>query len=585
MKSTLIPAEIAINQRSRRLFLPSLSGLMLMLATLSLLALSACSQTGGGGTIRSDSQQVYRMYLNANGTDIKTMDPAKNQDFYSYFPISLVFPGLLSLDASGNVMPWAASSMPSFNAANNTYTFTVRSGITWSDGTPIDANTFAYSINRSLNPCTGSAVTYYMFAVQDAAAFSTQTCATDGKTIVGKLQTLIGDSIMVPDNQTLVIKLAAPAPYFLDAMTYPTTFAQPEQLIERYGATDWINHLTDNGGFGGNMYKVAVWDHAGNVDLVRNPSFWGTAPKLRDIDFKVYKTIQAEYADYQTGRLDVGTAPPAEYKQSKQRTDFHEQPYLATAYYQPNWAKAPFNNVLVRQAFDLALNKEVLSNDVNQGSTVATNHIVPQGMYGYDPSLTGPDGTQSVTGNPAKATQLMQQYASTACSGQFSKCPPVTLFDSNDPAVTTFDQAAVQMWQTAFPGYPIKTQFIDFNTLLSQIYSPNAPQIFGIGWTADYPDPQDWLSLQFGPGSINNTGNVDVPAANALMSRADLDLNPTDRASLYNQAEQLLVDQGAWITTYQYKTFFNLPAYVHGFQFTALGTVALSTWQKIYLTQ
>ena len=79
------------------------------------------------------------------------------------------------------------------------------------------------------------------------------------------------------------------------------------------------------------------------------------------------------------------------------------------------------------------------------------------------------------------------------------------------------------MWQQAFPGYPIKTQFVDFNTLLSLIYSPNAPQIFGIGWVADYPDPQDWLSLQFGNGAINNTGSVNVPAANALMAQADVE--------------------------------------------------------------
>jgi peptide/nickel transport system substrate-binding protein/oligopeptide transport system substrate-binding protein len=585
MKSTSIPAKIRTTRRPRRIYRPSLSGVMLLVGTLAMLALSACSQTGGSGTVRPDSQQIFRMFLNANGTDIKTMDPAKNQDFYSYFPISLVFPGLLALDPSGNVVPWAATGMPVFSQANNTYTFTVRSGLTWSDGTPIDANTFAYSLNRSLNPCTGSLVTYYMFAVKDASAFSTETCGTNGTSIVGKLQTLIGDSLTVPNNQTLVIKLSAPAPYFLQAMTYPTTYAQPEQLIERFGANDWINHLTENGGFGGNMYKVKVWDHRGNVDLVRNSSFWGTSPKLREIDFKVYKTLQAEYADYQTGRLDVGAAPPAEYKESKQRSDFHEESYLSTAYYQPNWDKPPFNNVLVRQAFDLALNKQVLSDQVNQGSTVATNHIVPEGMYGYDPSLTGPDGSASLAGNPARATQLMQQYASSACGGQLSKCPPVTLFDSNDPAVTTYDQAAVQMWQSAFPGYPIRTQFIDFNTLLTQIYSPNSPQIFGIAWSADYPDPQDWLTLQFGPGSINNTGNVSVPAANALMAQADVDLNPTQRASLYNQAEQLLVDQGAWIPTYQFKTFYNLPPYMHNFQYTALATVALSTWQKIYLTQ
>jgi oligopeptide transport system substrate-binding protein len=561
----------------------TLSGVLVLLGTLAIMV-AGCG-TNSGGTVRPPSQQILRYPLNANGIDIKTMDPAENQDFYSYFPISLVFPGLLTLNASGQPVPWAATSMPSFNAANNTYTFTVRSGLKWSDGTPIDANTFAYSINRSLSPCTASPVTYYMFPIKDAAAFSTETCGSDGVTVKGKIQSLIGDSLNVPDSQTLVITLNAPAPYFLQAMCYPTAYAQPEQLIQKYGSKNWTAHLIDNGGFGGNLYKVSVWDHKGNVDLVRNASFWGTAPKLTQVDFKVYQTVNAEYSDYLGGSLDLGIAPPAQYKTSKARSDFHEQPFLAISYYQPNWAKAPFNNVDVRQAFDLALDKTVLANQVNQGSVTATNHIVPQGMYGYDPSLTTPDGTTTLTGDVAKATALMQTYANANCGGQMSKCTPVTLYDSNDPAIVTADQAAVQMWQTAFPGYPIKTQFTDFNTLISLIYSANAPQIFGIGWVADYPDPQDWLSLQFGTGSINNTGSVNVPAANTLMAEADVNLNASERAAQYNQAEQLLVDQGAWIPLNQQKVFYNLPTYVHNLQFDGLGTIPLSAWQTIYLTQ
>ena len=145
----------------------------------------------------------------------------------------------------------------------------------------------------------------------------------------------------MPDSQTLVITLNAPAPYFLQALCYPTAYAQPEQLIQKYGSQNWTTHLTDNGGFGGNLYKVSVWDHKGNLDLVRNASFWGTAPKLSHVDFKIYQTVNAEYSDYLAGSLEVGFAPPAQYKSVQAaRSDFHEQPFLAISYYQPNWAKA-----------------------------------------------------------------------------------------------------------------------------------------------------------------------------------------------------------------------------------------------------
>ena len=537
--------------------------------------------TSSGGTTRPDAQQILRYPLNPYSIDIFTMDPARNQDFYSYFPISLVYPGLLTLNASGRPVPWAATSMPVFNAANNTYTFTVRSGLRWSDGTPIDANTFAYSINRSLNPCTASPVTYYMFPIKDAEAFSTETCTSSGN-VSGKIASLIGDSLSVPNSQTLVIKLNAPAPYFLQAMCYPTAFAQPEQLITKYGSTNWTQHLTDGTGFGGNLYKVSVWDHKGNLDLVRNDTFWGTQPKLREVEFKIYQTLSAEYSDYLFGRLDVGFAPPPEYKASKTRSDFHEVPYPLISYYQPNWAKAPFNNLGVRQAFDLALNKTVLA---DQGTVTATNHIVPQGMYGYDSSLVGPDGTSNLMGNVARATQLMQTYAAANCGGQLSKCPPVALYHADDPSIVTADQAAVQMWKTAFPGYPITTQFFP-DTMISLIYSSNAPQIWSTGWVADYPDPQDWLSLQFGTGAINNTGSVNVPAANALMTQADQDLG-SDRMSLYNQAEQLLVTNVAWIPLSQGKTYYNVQSYVRNFQVDPQGLIPLTgpgSWETIDLT-
>jgi oligopeptide transport system substrate-binding protein len=573
----------------------SVPGFLVLVGVMAVLV-AGCGTSSSGATPLPDSQQIFRIPLNANSTDIKTMDPAQVQDYYSYFPVSLVFPAMLVLSAQGTPEPWAAAAMPTFDASTNTYTFKIRPNLKWSDGTPIDANTFAYSINRALSPCTGSPVTYYLFALKDAPAFATQTCASDGVTVKGKIASLIGDSITVPDNLTLNLQLSAPAPYFLEAICYPTADAQPQQLIQQYGPKNWTAHLT---GFGGNMYKLQEWNHTGDVILVRNDSFWGTKPKLREVDFKVYQTVTAEYSDYLDGKLDQGAPPVSQYKTSKTRSDFHEEGALWINYYQPVWTKAPFNNVDVRQAFDLALNKDVLANQVNAGTVIPSNHIVPQGMPGYDNGLVGPDGTASTSGNVADATKLMDTYATTNCPGykagsdQFNTCTPVKLVDSNDPQVVTADQAAVAMWQAAFPGLKITTQFTDFNTLISLIYGPNVPQIYGIAWIADYPDPQDWLSLQFAPTAINNAGFVVDPTANALMAKADQDLG-SDRMSLYNQAEQSLVTQVAWITLSQQKLFWNIPTYVHNFTLTSQGLLPLGgaggtagtgpSWETIFLS-
>ena len=567
-----------MHRRFRKL---TISSVLVLFSTLNLL-LTACSSTAGPVP---DSRQILRLPLFAGGAvDLTSIDPAHLASTGSYIVAQLVFPGMLTLSTTGAPIPWAAQAMPTFDPTANTYTFKIRPGLRWSDGMPIDANTFAYSINRTLSPCIGSPVNYYLFPIKDAASFSTQNCNSDRTAIKGKIQSLIGDSLNVLDSQTLVISLVAPAPYFLEALSLPITFAQPEQLISQYGDKKWTDHLTASGGFGGSLFKVALWDHQGHLDLVRNTAFWGTLPRLSQIHFKIYQSPSAEYADYLDGKVDEGSPPPSAYKAYKARSDFHEGPGLSINYYQPVWTKKPFDDVRVRQAFDLALDKDVLANQVGQGSALATNHLVPQGMPGYDPSLVGPDGTSGTAGNPSLATALMQSYANDRCGGKFSQCPAVTLFDIADPSLVTLDEAAVNMWQTAFPGLQINTRFMDGNSFFSLIYSANVPQIFGLGWIADYPDPQDFLSFQFGTSAGNNPGFVNIPEADTLMAEADQNLDTTSRLQEYNQAEQLLVTEVAWIPLSQSKSYWSAPAYVHNFAYDSLGLIPLSQMAQIYLT-
>jgi peptide/nickel transport system substrate-binding protein/oligopeptide transport system substrate-binding protein len=558
----------------------SLAGVLMLLLTL----LAACGTNNGGGTTKApDDKQILKRYLVAASADVKQLDPARVTDFYSYFPIYLTFPALVSLDDQLQVTPWAADGMPTVSADGKTYTFKVKQGMKWSDGTPIDANVFAYSINRALNPCTKSLVAGYLYPIANAAAFNGETCNADGKTAKGAISTLIGTSITATDAQTLVITLAAPAAYFLEAMTYPTSFAVPQQIIDKYDLSTWTDHLADNGGFGGNLFKISLWDHKGQLHLTRNDSFWGTKPTLKEVDFTVYKSTDTEYADYSTGHLDVGSPPSAQYAAAKSKQGFHEAPVLDIGYIQPDFKKAPFDDVRVRQAFSLALDRDSIANKVLAGIDVPTYHIVPKGMPGYDDSLTGPNGVTSLSGDPTQATSLMQAYAKDKCGGDLTKCAPVTYTVSNDTDTVKEATAELAMWQAAFPGYPIKLATTDFNTLLDQAYSANPPQVFAIGWIADYPDPQDWLTLQFGPGATNNTGNVHIPAADALMTQADANLDPTTRFSQYNQAEQLLVNQGAWISVTQGKTIYLTAKYVHNYSVTSLGYPTLQTWQQAFV--
>jgi peptide/nickel transport system substrate-binding protein/oligopeptide transport system substrate-binding protein len=549
--------------------------------------LAGCGGTSSGPANQlPDSQQVFHTQISGEA-DIKTLDPGKNTDLYSAEPIEVVYPGLLILSPSLAVEPSAAEALPKVSPDGLTYTFKVRSGLKWSDGTPITSQSFAYSINRAEDPCTASPAAYYLYNLKDALNFNTaETCGTDGKP-VGAVKTLIGDAIETPDAQTLVLHLSSPATYFLEAMTYPTAFAVPQQLVTQY-PKDWIQHMADGNGLGGFLFKVTKWDHAGHLVLTRNDSYWGTKTKLREVDFTFYKDTTTAYNSYLTGKDDIGSAPSAQLAAAKTHPGFHQVGVQQIDYLAMNWNMAPFDDIRVRQAFSIALDKTALANTVLHGAVQASNHIVPDGMPGYNPNLKGPDGTTSLSGNTAAATQLAAAYAKDKNCGtatDFSKCPAVT-FTIISGSVDLANEAAAeqQMWNKAFPGWNIKIASTDFNTLLSDTNAKTL-QFWTLAWIEDYPDPQDWLTTNLACDSAYNSGSACDKAADKLMKTADANPDLKGRLLQYQQAEQLLVTDVAWLPTDQATAWWEIRPWVVNFNIGAGGLTPDDTWQQIYIAK
>jgi oligopeptide transport system substrate-binding protein len=279
--------------------------------------------------------------------------------------------------------------------------------------------------------------------------------------------------------------------------------------------------------------------------------------------------------------------PSAAAPASDTASPLHPVPTLQVSGLQLNWARAPFDDLRARQAFALALDKDRLA---QQLGLIPTNHLVPAEMAGYDPRLVGPDGTTTTSGDVAVARRLLQTYADARCGGQFSRCPAVFLPTGGrcGPGDATYEaamQAAVQMWQQAFPGYPVTGGDSSYcEVLLGSTPGPWLPQAFASGWNADYADAQDALSVQFGPAS-GNLGSVDVPAANTLLAAADQELDPSQRTALYHQGEQLLVTAVAWLPLGQGEASYAMRPAVTGFALTGLGYPSLDQLASSELVQ
>ncbi len=545
---------------------------------------SSSSNSSAGTKAPANKQVFVSTYVGYAVPDISTFDPAKATDFNSAAAIETVFTGLVSEDDNLNIHPQLAASWTQ-SADKLSWTFTLKNGLKFSDGTPLTSKDVAYSIDRSLQPSLKSVTApYYLRYIKDSDKLSS-----------GAIKTIIGDSLLTPNDNTITIKTSKVVPFFLDTLTFQVSYVVEKSLIDKYGNTNWTDHLTEGGGSG--PFKVLHYIHNKEIDIVPNANYYGPKPQLKEVVFPFYKNEDTNRKDYLVNRLDDATIPLADYASDKTRPDFHRHLILATNYYTMNYNHKPFDDVKIRQAFALAINKDLIVNNIWKGSFLATNHIVPQGMPGYYPGLTGPAGVKSTSGDPTLAKQLLQQGLQEEGYSSASQLPSITLTYASAGAQSTRDEVAAmqQMWQSTL-GVSVKTNDIDLNTLFNDegLGANNPLQFYtGPGWIADYPDPQDWTTLQFAAGAGQNGMNygqnkgssaTEQQAVQKQLDAADVMSDPTARLQAYNKAEQALVNDVAWLPMEQQYTSSLIKPCVKGFQTNGEGLFPPDSWSRVYIS-
>ena len=517
-------------------------------------------------------------------SDITTLDPALvlAADQPSMSAVEMIYSGLVTLNGNLQVQPQLAQSW-SVSQDGLTYTFHLRHNLKFSDGTPLSAADVAYSIDRALQPATKSTVApIYLSLIKDS-----------DKMLGGFIPTLINDSLITPDANTLVISIKKKAPYFLAMLTYPSSFVVEKRLIDTY-KTAYTDHLMEGGSTG--PFKVSQYTHGKEIDFVSNSNYYGLQPQLHKVVFPFYQQSDNAYHDYLTGKVDTVGIPVSTFANDKKRNDFHQIPQLWINYYTMNYLVKPFDNIHIRQAFALAIDKAAIATDVWKGTVLPTNHIVPQGMPGFNPNLTSPDGTQSLKGNPAQARALLQMGLK---EENLAALPPIKLTYAMSANVAYFDQevtAMIKMWHDVL-GVTVTPIAIDYNSLLTQVTlaTGNAAglQFWGLTWVAEYPDPQDWLTRQFDSGvPINNNygQNTSSNVAKQQMQqqqleKADSNSSKDVRIQTYQQAEQQLVNDVAWMPMEQVTSNFLRKTTVIGIVDNAQGIIPPNDWANVYIGQ
>jgi len=522
--------------------------------------LAAFPLAGHGASARSANSSAGVLRMSDEGvqdlTDVDLDPPAENLGANAIFVISLVFGGLVRLDPALHVAGDGASSW-TVSRDKRTYTFHIRKGLKFADGTPVTASDFAYSLNRAFSPAFANAgnTAYYLNHIAGGPAVT-----------AGKAKTVRGVRVLNPS--TLQITTDKPTAVFLDQLSFSASYVVPRRLIQRYGDKHWTEHAMGTGPF-----YVARWQHSKEIDLAPNPYYWRGQPKLSGIRILFIQNPDTAYNLYRTGGLDVMGAvqfPSDKLASARRQPDFHQVPALFTEYIPPNEKKPPFNGVHVRRAFSLAIDRQILVNKFLSGQFVPANGILPPGMPGYNPRLKGE------TFDPKGARAELAKAGYPNGKG----LPHVTLsFSGGDPGQKTASVILQRMW-SQYLGVNVSLNQLEQGAYNNALNARNYQLAF-ISWGEDYPDPQDFLSLQLQTGVGNNNGSFSDRTFDTLTQRADTMVgNNPARYALYRQAEEIALNKAAWIVLYWGKSDILINKRVRGLLINGGGLTAYN-WANV----
>ena len=533
--------------------------IILLLSSL-LIILAACggattNTPTANGTPSLASSQVLT-FPNVGTRDIGVLDPALGPDSNSALAVGMIYTGLVKFDKNLNVVPDQATWV--ISPDNKVYTFTLKQGITFSDGTPVTAQSYVYTLTRALLPEVKSPI----------ASFFLGPILGSDNVSNGKTKTLAG--VKAIDNNTLQITLKQPTAYFLQIMANSIAFPLNQTVINQYGQTDWVNHAAGSG-IGTGPFMVKEWDHNTKMVFVPNPHWYAAKTKLTEVNMLFVNDQSTAFQAYQAGQYNfVWNITPQDLASAKGMAGFMSESLLQTDLLFFSNKMAPFNNAAVRQAFAYATDKETLATAIFKGSAIPAPTIIPPGMPGYQPNYQG------LAYDKSKALAALQ-----SAYPDVSKIPPIT-FSYPSSQVTESEAAALQqMWQTAL-GIQVKLLPVELNAYNTE--TANHQVQFGFTqWSADFPDPYDWLTLNLFSTASNNSGDWNNPQFDQLVTQAEQMTGDT-RIQLYNQAEQIAISDVGWLPLDHQSLAAIIPPWVQGVSLNNTG-LYFGDWSNVYLEQ
>lgn len=497
----------------------------------------AGSEAAAGGEAMA-GDKVLRVNL---GTFPDILDPQKSSFVNEIANLKMVYEGLTRQDGELATVPAAAESW-AYNDDATQLTFTLRDGLLYGDGSPLNAERFAYSIRRNIDPATAgeyAAITDEILGApewrgcgEDAAA-----CEAAAAQVMESVKASHADGAACTgyddaECNTLTLTFSRPAPYFHVVSSLWVTFPAKEELITAGGENWWLdaaNHI------GNGPFVIDTLEQGVQALYTPNANYWGDVPQVSvdfafitdsAVGFEAYKNNEFDIIPLAAEDLEVVQADPV---LSAEANIYPGSCTFAVMFHQ---LKEPFTDPKVREAFAHALDREAWVADVLRGLGSPTLTWIPPGFPGYDAE----ESRWGYDPEAALAAIAESSY------GSVENLPPITLTFSDTPRNRTRNEWLAAKFKEVL-GIDVTLDPVESTTYTALTKDiATAPQVFILGWCADYPDEQNWLSVYWKTGAFGERIGYSNPDLDALLEQADTELDPATRAQLYADAQRMLTD-------------------------------------------
>ncbi|MGX1500697.1 oligopeptide transport system substrate-binding protein [Labrenzia sp. MBR-25] len=500
------------------------------------------------------------VYHRGNTADPETLDQHKTSTTYEAHILRDLYEGLVAYGADGQIIPGVASEWK-VSDDGKTYTFMLRDDAKWSNGDPVVAGDFVYSLQRIMNPETGAKYANVLYPILNAEK-------------VNKGEAKPEDlGVKALDDHTLEIALESPTPYFIDLLGHQTGLPVHPASVEKFGS-DFVKaeNIVTNGPF-----TLAEFVPNAHVKAVKNEYFHDADQvKIDTVFFYPTEDRGAALRRFQAGELHTNNDAPTEqvaFMRENLGDQFHVAPYLGTYYYALNHEDEVLKNPDVRQALSMAIDREFLADEIWGSTMVAGYSFVPPGIGNYGEPAYADYKDMSQIDREEKAIELLTNAG-------FGPDNPVELtinYNTSENHKNTA-VAIADMWKPL--GVNVKLINTDTKTHYAMLRDRQDFDVARAGWIGDYSDPQNFLFMVESDNDGFNYARYNNPEYDALMDEAAVTVDLEKRADILKKAEEIFMRDLPFIPMMYYGSMNLVSDKVAGFEDNLLN-IHPSRWMSI----